>query len=223
MSLTALPKLCYELNNSGADAAGFGPTMTGASYVAGLLSQAMDATGSPNTVLTAPGFDFSATSSLGAWFFLSTDFLSVDDDSMQLTVGSTALSKGVTVQVISPTAGTMSAVVYGVTKTFASPAAGWHYISASLGGGNAELFLDGVSLGAPETATVSADTDNVTVSGGYSTGIKIDQFSIFDITCSASDWLYVVNGGSGIAYASMSAGGGAGARFAGSLFLLGVG
>jgi len=204
MPLSTLPKVCYELNNSGVDAAGFGPTLNVSGYATALLAQGL-ATESTAEALTCP-LTLESAMSLGFWLEVTADTLSAEESvlSGSLDDGSDSLTFG-----IGGSGGTVTFSASGLSYG-STPSLGYHHFSFTKAANESgKLYIDGVLVASGTIALDASSATGITLGVSYLSG-PADQWIMHDGEYSAPDLLYLATPG-GIPYASMSAGGGAGA------------
>lgn len=214
MPISAKPSRCYDLNNSGADAAGVGATLTVSGYGPGLVGLGTDKSAISTTANNGLNFttDFSINHFLtfGAGAPNNDDFLSI----LTLADG----SRKVELTIYSNPDGTYriglessAFTADGPVSDVVSISAGTHSFSAVRSGSTVQLYLDGVATGSAASLTTSGSAFNHidwTLFAYTGPGL---QLSLYNGAWSSGDLVYLTNSGTPIAYASMSTGGGAGA------------
>jgi hypothetical protein len=198
MALTALPDVCYEFDGDGVDAAGLGPTLTGGTYsVGGKLGSALDG-GTTAEVFADPVVDISGDCTLAFWFqqpsLHGTCLIEVNNDTGGYLKLYTLCLAGTITQVTFTASNTAIPVGHAIS--------GWAHVAVTRSGTLASVFINGSLV---NTATVSATDEGATDLVRFDvTGVGLfDQFIIASRAMSASELLYLYNGGDGIAYDEM--------------------
>jgi len=210
MPISALPDLCYELSN-GTDAAGNGPSLTGGTYGAGLLGNALDS-GATAAATAEPGIDLSGDFTVNFW--LNIVNLGFEDALANIVLNKNG-AWGYTFNLYANDSGGIN--IYftdnsGPFHTVDNPGTGWKMFSAVRTAGSCQLYFQGSAVGTPDiVGNVNQGSDLTSIENLAGGGGRLDQLLARGAAYSAGDITYLYNGGSGIAFASMSAGGGAGA------------
>jgi hypothetical protein len=187
------PKLLYEFNGDGTCAIAGGPTLTGGSYAAGLMSDAMSEGVAAYTAGTS-GVSFAGAVSGGFWGKITAPFLS-DYGPLRIGLSDAGADKAISLSVEAAGGGDVTVAVNDseVTRT-ATPSVGWHYYSFSRAAdGTTKLYQDGVQLGSDGSSTFLSGgvSDNLSASAGDGNGygLMVDQKTWWEAELSAAQFL----------------------------------
>jgi len=221
MPISSLPTRCYDFNNSGADATGNGGALTVSAYGAGNVGVAADSSAANDTTANI-GIDLAgAAFSFGHFLDFEAGAAENDDFLTLLAIGDTA--KTADFSIYSNPDGTYRVALESVAFAADGPVAaavaistGVHRLSAVKSGSTVQLYLDGSAIGTAASLSLVNATDNkINLTVFQYTG-PLRQLLFSTAAYSAADEVYLFNSGTPIPFASMSAGGGAGARRVGN-------